>query len=166
MQFNISKKLFFITTLLLFFVGCSQKNNSVDIDLSNLPKPKKDKLIKKVDQTKLKPLDKKFISDLVQLEDKEQVLANFKFGKIDPFSQEEIVVNKLSSELKLKGFLTTSNNKYVLVNYLDMEGTITEESIGGVNTNLLPNLAKVLNIDPKNKKLIIFYENEKLIFEL
>jgi|TARA_B100002052_G_scaffold275852_1_gene280071 hypothetical protein len=166
MQFNISKKLFFITTLSLFFVGCSQKNNSVDIDLSNLPKPKKDKLIKKVDQTKLKPLDKKFISDLVQLEDKEQVLANFKFGKIDPFSQEEIVVNKLSSELKLKGFLTTSNNKYVLVNYLDMEGTITEESIGGVNTNLLPNLAKVLNIDPKNKKLIIFYENEKLIFEL
>ena len=74
MQFNISKKLFFITTLSLFFVGCSQKNNSVDIDLSNLPKPKKDKLIKKVDQTKLKPLDKKFISDLVQLEDKEQVI--------------------------------------------------------------------------------------------
>ena len=47
-----------------------------------------------------------------------------------------------------------------------MEGTITEESIGGVNTNLLPELAKVLNIDPKNKKLIIFYENEKFIFEL
>ena len=66
----------------------------------------------------------------------------------------------------LKGFLTTKNNKYVFVNYLDIQGTITEESIGGVNTDLLPNLAKVLYIDPINKKLTIFYENEKFIFEL
>tara|TARA_B100001093_G_scaffold409766_1_gene398858 strand:+ start:90 stop:590 length:501 start_codon:yes stop_codon:yes gene_type:complete len=166
MIFNILKKAHFTLFLSIFLLGCSQNNIKVDTDLSNLPKPKKVKLINKVDQTKPKPVDKKFISDLVPFKDREKVVADFKFGKKDPFSQEEIQVNKLSSDFKLKGFLTTPNNKYVLVNYLDMEGTITEESIGGVNTNLLPNLAKVLNIDPKSKKLIIFYENEKFIFEL
>ena len=164
MQFYITKKIFFAISLIFLF-GCSQ-NKIIDIDLSNLPKPKKIKITNKADQTNQKPLDKELIRDLVPLKDREQVLANFKFGKKDPFSQEEIQVKKRISDFELKGFLSTPNNKYVLVNYLDMEGTITEESIGGVNTNLLPNLAKVLNIDPKNKKLIIFYENEKLIFEL
>ena len=41
-----------------------------------------------------------------------------------------------------------------------------EGSIGGVNTNLLPNGAKVLKIDPKNNQLIINFENEKFIFEM
>ena len=57
-------------------------------------------------------------------------------------------------------------NKYVFVRYLNNEGTITEESIGGVNTNLLPNGAKVLNIDPKGLKLIINFEDEDYILEL
>ena len=166
MKLNTFKNLLPLIFLSVSLFGCSQKNDVIDIDLSNLPKPKKIKITNKEDQINQKPLDKKLIKDLVPLKDKEQVLANFKFGKKDPFSQEEIKVNKLNSVFKLKGFLTSTNNKYVLVNYLDMEGTITEESIGGVNTNLLPNSAKVLNIDPKSKKLIIFYENEKFIFEL
>ena len=164
MYFNIKKKLLLVISP-IFLVGCSQ-NKIIDIDLSDLPKPKKIKITNKVDQINQKTQDKQLIRDLVRLKDKEQVLANFKFGKKDPFAQEEIRVNKLNSVFKLKGFLTSPNNKYVLVNYLDMEGTITEDSIGGVNTNLLPNSAKVLNIDPKSKKLIIFYENEKFIFEL
>ena len=166
MRLNTFKNILPLFFLSVSLLGCSQKNDVIDIDLSNLPKPKNIKITNKEDQINQKPLDKELIRDLVPLKNKEQVLANFKFGKKDPFSQEEIQVNKLSSDFKLKGFLTTPNNKYVLVNYLDMEGTITEESIGGVNTNLLPNLAKVLNIDPKSKKLIIFYENEKFIFEL
>ncbi len=166
MVLNAFKNLLPLIFLSVSLLGCSQKNNIVDIDLSNLPKPKKIKITNKEDQINQKPLDKQLIRDLVPLKNKKQVLANFKFGKKDPFSQEEIQVNKLSSDFKLKGFLTTPNKKYVLVNYLDMEGTITEESIGGVNTNLLPNSAKVLNIDPKSKKLIIFYMNERFIFEL
>ena len=165
MKFNIKKKLLLVIIYPIFLIGCSQ-NKSIDIDLSDLPKPKKIKITNKADQVNQKPLDKELIRDLVPLKDREQVLANFKFGKKDPFSQEEIQVKKRISDFELKGFLSTPNNKYVLVNYLDMEGTITEESIGGVNTDLLPNLAKVLNIDHENKKLIIFYENEKFIFEL
>ncbi len=165
MKFNIKKKLLLVIITPIFLIGCSQ-NKSIDIDLSDLPKPKKIKITNKADQINQKPLVKELIADLVPLKDREQVLANFKFGKKDPFSQEEIQVKKRISDFELKGFLSTPNNKYVLVNYLDMEGTITEESIGGVNTDLLPNLAKVLNIDHENKKLIIFYENEKFIFEL
>ena len=41
-----------------------------------------------------------------------------------------------------------------------------EDSIGGVNTDLLPNGAKVIKIDPKNMKLIIYFENENFIFEM
>ena len=52
------------------------------------------------------------------------------------------------------------------MNYLDNQGTINEESIGGVNTYLLPNGAKVINIDQKNKQLIILHENKEFTFEL
>ena len=166
MILNTFKNLLPLIFLSVSLLGCSQKNNILDIDLSNLPKPKKIKITNKEDQINQKPLDKELIRDLVPLKDREQVLANFKFGKKDPFSQEEIQVKKRISDFELKGFLSTPNNKYVLVKYLDMEGTITEESIGGVNTDLLPNLAKVLYIDPINKKLTIFYDNEKFIFEL
>ena len=54
----------------------------------------------------------------------------------------------------------------MLVKYLGNEGTISEESIGGTNTFLLPNGARVINIDPKNLKLTINFENEDYIFEL
>ena len=64
------------------------------------------------------------------------------------------------------GFLNTGINKYVFVSYLGEEGTITEASIGGLNTNLLPNGAKVLNIDPKKSKLIIKFEDKDYIIEL
>ena len=50
--------------------------------------------------------------------------------------------------------------------YLDKEGTITEDSIGGINTNLLPIGAKVIKIDPKSKTTTINFENEILTFEL
>ena len=66
----------------------------------------------------------------------------------------------------MTGFLNTEINKYVFVSYLDNEGTIKEGSIGGVNTDLLPNGAKVIKIDPKNMKLIIYFENENFIFEM
>ena len=164
MKFNIKKKLLLVIISPIFLIGCSQ-NKIIDTDLSNLPKPNKDKIVTKVNQTNIEPIDKKFISDLVPLKDREQVLTNYKYGKKDPFS-EDFQINNLSFDFKLKGFLTTQNNKYVFVNYRDKEGVITEDSIGGVNTSLLPDLAKVIKIDPKNKKLIILYDNEEFVLML
>ena len=154
----------FFVPLLLF--SCSNKKNDIDFDFTTLKKPKKDKIIDKENKNKIN-LDKKiYIKDLVPLKNKEEVLSKTKFGKKDPFSEGENQSNKLNSNLKLTGFLNTEIKKYVFVSYIDNEGTITEGSIGGVNTDLLPNGAKVIKIDPKNMKLIINFENENFIFEM
>ena len=154
----------FFISLLLF--SCSKKNNNIDFDFTTLKKSKKDKVIDQENNNKINLENNIHIKDLVPLKDKRQVLSKVKFGKKDPFSKVEIKSNKLNSDFKLTGFLNTEIKKYVFVSYLDNEGTITEESIGGVNTNLLPNGAKVISIDPKNMKLIINFENENLIFEM
>ena len=154
---------FFISSLLF---SCSKKNNNIDFDFTTLKKSKKDKVIDQENNNKINLENNIHIKDLVPLKDKQQVLSKVKFGKKDPFSKVEIKSNKLTSDFKLTGFLNTEIKKYVFVNYLDNEGTITEESIGGVNTNLLPNGAKVISIDPKNMKLIINFDNENFIFEM
>jgi len=166
MKTNIIYKITFafISSTLLF--GCQPKNN-FDIDLSNLPKPKTVKNINKENQISIKPEDKVFIKDLVSLENRAQILSKSKFGKKDPFSKSDIPFNKLlSSNFKVNGFLNTESEKYAFVKYLGIEGRISEKSIGGVNTNLLPEGAKVINIDTKNLVLTIDYENENLLFEL
>ena len=154
----------FLISSLLF--SCSKKNNNIDFDFTTLKKSKKDKVIDQENNNKINLENNIHIKDLVPLKDKRQVLSKVKFGKKDPFSKVEIKSNKLNSDFKLTGFLNTEIKKYVFVSYLDNEGTITEESIGGVNTNLLPNGAKVISIDPKNMKLIINFDNENFIFEM
>ena len=151
----------FLSSLLLF--SCSKK---YDLDLSNLPKPKK--VIKTSDgnENTKSSNNQTFIKDLVPLNNKEKVLSQFKFGKKDPFSESEIEINKLSSDFKLTGFLNSELEKYVFVIYLGNEGSISENSIGGTNTNLLPKGAKVINIESNARRLTINYENENYVFEL
>ena len=166
MKINIKLKILLgiFTSLLLF--GCSPKNNNIDFDFTTLKKSKKNKIIEKENENKIDLENNVHIQELIALKDKQEILSKTKFGKKDPFSESEIQSNKLNSDFKLKGFLNTEINKYVFVSYLDNEGTISEVSIGGINTNLLPDGAKVIKIDPKNMKLIINFENEDFIFEI
>ena len=166
MKIKSIKKTFFILLSSLFLVACSPKNNNIDIDLSNLPRPKKivNKTNNKNNDT-TKPDHKSYISDLVLLKNKDQILSKFEYGRKDPFSKNEITINRLFSELKLLGILNADSKKYILVSYLDKQGTITENSIGGKNTNLLPLGAKVIDIDYENMKVIINFENKDYIFE-
>ena len=156
---------FFVSSLLF---SCTKKNNDIDFDFTTLKKSKKNKIIEKENknENKINFDNKKYIKDLVPLKNRQEIISKTNFGKKDPFSQGEIKSNKFNSDLKLTGFLNTEINQYVFVSYLDNEGTITEGSIGGVNTNLLPNGAQVIKIDPKNMKLIIRFENENFIFEM
>ena len=165
MKNNITTKiiLVFFASSLLF--SCSKKNNDIDFDFSTLKKSKKVNEKKIENKTQNNQIDKSFIKDLVTFEPREKIQSKVKYGKKDPFS-EGIKVNKLNLNLKLTGFLNTDNKKYAFVRYLNSKGTITEASVGGVNTNLLPNGAKVINIDPKNMKLTIKFENEDFVFEL
>lgn len=164
-KININKSfiLFLFPSILLF--GCSQKNNN--IDLSNLPvlKPKEVVDINIDNEDIINSNNNEFIQDLVPYKSKEKVLSEFKFGKEDPFSESEIQITKLYSDFKLTGFLNTEKEKYVFVSYLGNEGIITGDSIGGLNTNLLPNGAKVIYLDTKENQLQINFNNEDYIFE-
>ena len=158
----------FASTLL---ISCAKINkNNLDIDFSNLKRPNKvnvknnENILKNNSNNSLD--NKSFVKDLIPLETREKIQSKIKYGKKNPFSESEFKLNKLNSSLELTGILNTKINKYALVSYLDKEGTITEDSIGGKNTNLLPKGAKVINIDPIKMQLIVNYENENFIFKL
>ena len=162
----IKKKLFLIIFTSIFLVSCSQKNNIIDFDISDLPKPKIIKSAEEGNKKLTEPENKKFVKKLDVFQSKDKLLSQFKIGKKDPFSKSETKANQFSSDFKLTGFLNTKIEKYVFVSYLGNEGTISENSIGGLNTNLLPNGAKVITIDSKEMQLKISFNNKDFIFEL
>ena len=167
---KFTHNLILIYILGIFLSSCTGKKENFDIDLSNFKLPNKREVnASNLEISNASGTSGKIIkNNLVNYQDKSEVLSSIEFGKDDPFSEENIKgkVNNLYSNFKLTGFLNTRIHKYVFVSYLGQIGTITEESIGGVNTNLLPNGAKVLNIDPKKLKLIINFENKDYILEL
>ena len=165
MKNNITTKVISIFFVPLLISSCSKTNNNTDFDFSTLRKSTIKSNIDNENKKEGQPDKESFIEELVPYKNKKEILSITKFGKKDPFS-EGVQVNKLNQNLKLTGFLNTDNNKYAFVRYLNNKGTITEASIGGVNTNLLPNGAKVINIDPKNMKLTIKFVNEDFVFEL
>ena len=164
------KKLIYSPLIFYIFIvatisSCKQSKQN-DFDFSNIKLPKKITTKKKEIKNNINFENNIPLKDLVPLKDKQEILSKIKFGKKDPFSEGEIQLNNLYRDFKLTGFLNTEINKYVFVSYLDEEGTISEVSIGGINTNLLPDGAKVIKIDPRNMKLIINFENEDFIFEI
>ncbi len=166
MKNNITTKiiLVFFASSLLF--SCSKKNNDIDFDFSTLKKSKKVNEKKIENKTQNNQIDKSFIKDLVTFETREKIQSKIKYGKKNPFSRSEIELNELNSNLELTGIVNSKVDKFALVSYLDNEGAITQESIGGLNTYLLPEGAKVINIDTQKMQLIINYKNETFIFEL
>ena len=148
-------------------VSCSKPNDDkFDIDISNFKSIKTKEITNESKKNSFDLENKLYIEDLVTLKNRDQILSNTKFGKKDPFSKDDVQINKLNSDLKLTGFLNTENNKYAIVKYLNNEGKLSEESVGGLNTNLLPKGAKVIKIDPKNNKLIISLNKENFNFEI
>ena len=152
----------------VLLVSCTKKSSNIDFDFKTLKKPAN--ISTKNENKKIFSIENNlYIKDLVPLKNKDEILSNIKLGKKDPFSKEvnkDLKTNKLYLDLKLTGFLNTDLRKYAFVTYQEIGGALSEESVGGVNTNLLPSGANVVSIDSKNKKLIISFENENLTFEL
>ena len=162
------KNIIFILFSSIFLFSCSTKNYVINSDLSNLPAAKKKEVANKYNPNKdeINTNNDEFIKDLVPLKDSKQILSEFKFGKKDPFSAGDTKLNQFSSNFELTGFLNTEEEKYVFVKYLGNEGIISENSIGGLNTEFLPDGAKVINIDTKKRQLIISLDKDDFIFEL
>ena len=97
----IKKKFIFLFFTSIFLFSCSQKNNIIDFDISDLPKRKKilpaEDKIEQFIQTE----NKKFIRDLVTFQTKDNLLSKSKIGKKNPFSKSETEVNRFSSNFKL-----------------------------------------------------------------
>ena len=164
---NNKVKIVFALLASLWLISCGKNTtNDIDFDFSTLRKSKIKSNIENENKKGDQPDKDFFIKELVPYKNNKEILSITKLGKKDPFSKEGPKFNKLKSNFKLKGFLNTKDNRFVFVNYLDKEGTITEDSIGGINTNLLPIGAKVIKIDPKSKTTTINFENEILTFEL
>ena len=166
MKKDISISLIFAVCFSSLLISCAPKNNNIDFDFSKLKRPKKINTIDKVKKVNDDFEKNSYIQDLIPLKNKQEILSNTKFGKKDPFSVGDLETNQFNLDFKLKGFLHTEFKKYAIVEYLNKEGTLTEESIGEINTNLLPKDAKVINIDPESKKLIISIDNKNFIFEI
>ena len=162
--YTIKNNVFILFSSLLL-LSCSQSNEIIDFDLSDLPKPSNTKTNDEITDKSIQPENKKFIKDLDVFQSKDNLLSKFKVGKKDPFSKNETKINQFSTDFKLTGFLNTKKNNYAFVSFQGNEGTISENSIGGSNTKLLPSGAKVLTIDSKKKKLKINFDNEVYIFE-
>lgn len=160
----VQKKFILILPISILLISCS-KNEIIDFDISDLPKPKINKTVEDDNKGFINSGNKEFIKDLDIFQSKDNLLSKFKIGKKDPFSKKETKVNQFSSDFKLTGFLNTKKDNFVFVSYQGNKGSISKDSIGGSNTNLLPNGAKVVNIDSKKKKLEINFENEVYIFE-
>jgi len=154
---------FFISSLL---ISCSKKNNDNDFDFSTLKKSQKVNVKNIEKKSKNNSDNKSYIKELVPFESREKIQSKIKYGKKNPFSQSDIELNELNYDFGLTGIVETKISKFALVSYLDKEGTISENSIGGLNTNLLPKGAKVINIDPQMMQLIITYKNKNFIFKM
>ena len=144
----------------ILITSCGGEKENFDIDLSDIKLPNKNSvnMTKSNDSESLSTKKEKFKNELITYKKRSEVLNSVKIGKKDPFSQQSEVKN-LSSIIKITGYLYSGIEKYVFVNYQNNKGTITSESIGGINTNLLPVGAKVMDIDTKNMNLKINFEN-------
>ena len=158
----------FVTIFIsLLLSGCNGKKENFDMDFSNFKFPKKSN-VKNLNQENFSSNETKveiIQNKLLKYQDKSDILSSVAIGKVDPFSKGGKEVNTLTS-LQITGFLNTGNKKYVFVSYKNNKGTLTEGEVGGVNTNLLPNGAQVIDINEKIMKLTINFENKDYIFEM
>ena len=155
----------FLISLSLIISACSGNKVQDNFDFSDLkitPKPKKNKSL-----TKKKTADtSKIKSNLITLDKKDKVFKSIEFGKKDPFSYSSDIDSNFLPNLSFKGFISTSNEKYAIINYQGKEGTITKNSIGGINTKFLPNGAKVQNFNLSDSQITILFDEKEFIISI
>ena len=158
------KKFLVILSIAITISACSKKETSDNFDLSNLKLPNKNSNI--IKDNSQKTANKKVNNELLPLKKRNEISSSIKYGKKDPFMLESNKDKNSLSNLILRGFISTSNEKFALIKYLGEEGTITTNSIGGVNTKYLPNGAKVKNFNFSESEITIIFEDQEFIISM
>ena len=131
--------------------ACSKKESSDNFDLSNFkPRIKKSEIVKKKSQN-IEEI--KVINKLLPLKKRNEIYSSIKYGKKDPFSEFGNESNQFISNLKLKGFISVNNKNYALIEFKNKKGIINKNSVGGLNTKLLPKGVSVKNIDSSQEEI-------------
>ena len=155
---KLKLKPFFLIIAFLFIASCGNSKND-NFDFSNIELPKKSN--KNIKEEEVEIIAKEeIINKLLPLKNRDEVTKLIQYGKEDPFSPFSDNSKKFISNFSLKGFITVENLDNAIINYLGKDGVINIDSVGGKNTNLLPNNAYVKDINPLNEELIIVIENE------
>ena len=159
MNKTIFKKLLVIS-IFLSSISCSKNNQKDNFDFSDFKVPIKKSVIKKDSNKNIELKSKEVPLDLIELDKRDAIINSIKFGKKDPFllNSED---NPDITEIKLKGVISVGDELYALINYLDEEGSININSIGGINTKLLPKGAKVKKISILQTKVIIVFQGKE-----
>ena len=161
---NLKKILITFLFIPLLGSSCKKKADNFDIDLSNF-KPANNNL-KIVKEEPKKIQNKEVINKLLPLIKRDEVSALIKYGKKDPFSYLENESNQTISYLQIKGFISIGKKNFAFVNFLNEEGVITINSVGGLNTKLLPNKAIVKEINPSKEEINISIEGVDYLLKL
>ena len=154
-----------IIALTLIISSCSGKKSQDNFDFSEInirPRPKNNENLTVKETTNTSRIK----SNLISLDQKDKIFKSIKYGKKDPFTYSNNTENNFISNLTLKGLISTSNEKYALINYLGQEGTINMDSIGGVNTEFLPNGAKVKSFNFSESEITILFEDKEFIISI
>ena len=161
---NLQKLLFFLLFIPLLG-SCKKEADNFDIDLSNFKPTTNNLKIDKEDSRKI--TNEEVTNKLLPLKKREEVSAAIKYGKKDPFSKNESNNPKIFfSDLKLKGFISLSNINYAFIEYSNKAGVINKNSIGGFNTELIPNGTKVIEIDPIKEIISLQFDDENYEIKL
>ena len=161
----MKKNLNYIFTFTFIFLisSCGGNKKNDNFDFSSFKKPSKE--LKTEEKSSETEQIKSIKYKLKGLKKREEILSSTKFGKRDPFLPSSDSSGELS-RIKLKGFITISDKNYAIIRYLDNEGPLLVESIGGVNTNLLPKGAVINEIRPNEGYVKITNNSEIFTLDL
>ena len=163
MNKSLLNKILIIFSISIAMSSCSKKETTDNFDFSNFKPPNRKAEIVNDNSEVIKEI--KVANELLPFKKRNEVSSSIKYGKEDPFSMASDSKNSLSN-LILKGFITTTEKNYALINYLGEEGTINENSIGGLNTKYLPNGAKVKNFNLSDSEITILLGDKELTISI
>ncbi len=162
---HIIKKGILVLIITFSVSGCGREKDNFDIDISKLNLPKK--VIKsQPNDSEVKSDKESIIYKLKALKSKDEVINNINYGKQDPFSKDNIGSKITNFNFQLNGFISVKEKNYAFVNYNGKNGIININSVGGVNTKMLPKNAFVKDINPSQEIISLSIEGEIYTIEL